>query len=73
MGSSVQIGSSKQPFLYTGAASCVPVYSLCLEDVDKLMKMIFVASSVNPKFFTSSLSATAKQSLVEQNVASDLI
>jgi hypothetical protein len=50
-----------------GLAAAVPRYSLCLEDVDELMSLVFKNASVNPGFFTGSLKKEAKRFLSEEN------
>ena len=50
----------------SGLAAAVPLYILCLEDVDELMSLVFKAS-VNPGFFTGSLKKEAKRFLSEEN------
>jgi hypothetical protein len=51
----------------SGLAAAVPRYSLCLEDVDELMSLVFKNASVNPGFFTGSLKKEAKRFLSEEN------
>jgi len=48
--------------------SGIPSYLLVLEDVDELEEAIFSAVNLNPKFFTSSLSAKAKDHLMLHNL-----
>jgi hypothetical protein len=52
----------------SGLAAAVPRYSLCLEDVDELMSLVFKNAGVNPGFFTASLKKEAKRFLSEENV-----
>ena len=48
--------------------SSVPSYLLVLEDVDELEEAIFAAMNVNPRFFSGSLSAKAKECLLVHNL-----
>jgi hypothetical protein len=48
----------------------VPSYVLVLEDVDEFEEAIFAAMNVNPKFFSGSLSAKAKEHLLVHNLHS---
>ena len=48
----------------------VPSYLLVLEDVDELEEAIFAAMNVNPRFFSGSLSAKAKECLLVHNLHS---
>jgi hypothetical protein len=50
-----------------GSAAAVPRYTLCLEDVDELMSLVFKNASVDPTFFTGALNKQAKQFLREEN------
>ena len=52
----------------SGLAAAVPRYTLCLEDVDELMSLVFKNASVNPGFFTGSLKKEAKRFLSKENV-----
>jgi hypothetical protein len=47
----------------SGVAAAVPRYSLCLEDVDELVSLVFKNAGVNPAFFTGSLKKEAKRFL----------
>jgi hypothetical protein len=46
----------------------VPSYILVLEDVDKLIEDVFSAMNLSPKFFTGSLSPSAKDHLFSSNL-----
>ena len=48
----------------------VPSYLLVLEDVDELEEAIFAAMNLNPRYFTGSLSAKAKEYLLVHNLHS---
>lgn len=48
--------------------SGVPTYLLILEDVDELEKAIFASANLNPKFFTASLSPSARDHLLLHNL-----
>lgn len=50
----------------------VPIYLLVLEEVDELQEAIFAASNLNPKFFSGSLSAKAREHLLERNLHSNI-
>lgn len=41
-------------------ALLAPTYELFVEEIDKLVKIIFEKASVNPRFFTNSLNSDAK-------------
>lgn len=49
-----------------GSAATPPRYTLCLEDVDELMSLVF-KEHVNPSFFTGGLKKEAKRFLSEEN------
>jgi hypothetical protein len=52
----------------SGLVAAVPRHTLCLEDVDELMSLVFKNAGVNPTFFTGALKKQAKEFLSEENV-----
>jgi hypothetical protein len=67
MGATVEIVRSTIPTVYKGPA--VPLYRVCVQEIDELVEAIFSAASLNPRYFFDRGQPLVREFLIKENRA----
>jgi len=65
----IPVSPPQQPLEFSAVGGTPPIYSVVVNDIDRLIRILFTTGSLNPDFFFAVLSMEAKAVLYRDNPA----